>query len=118
VAKTRIDAVTFVGRSGKRYAFRVYVWDTPFKSLPAVFVVASRHIEPGKDPSYEPIFVGATADLTKTFDGHPRTDCFQMYYANVVAVLKETDTGTRERISQDLIASLAPPCNADDAEQL
>jgi hypothetical protein len=115
VAKTRIDAVTFVGRSGKRYDFRVYVWDTKFKSLPAIFVVASRHIEPGEDPRYEPVFVGTTADLTKAFDDHPRTDCFQMYYANVVAVLKEPDEDSRERISRDLIDGLAPPCNADDA---
>jgi hypothetical protein len=115
VAKTRIDVVTFVGRSGKRYDFRVYVWETKFKSLPAVFVVASRHIEPGEEPRYEPLFVGATADLTKTFQKHPRTDCFQMYYANVVAVLKEPDAATRERVSQDLLESLAPPCNADDA---
>jgi hypothetical protein len=118
VAKTRIDSVTFVGRSGKRYDFRVYVWETKFKSLPAVFVVASRHIEPGEDPRYEPVFVGATADLTKTFDGHPRTDCFQMYYANVVAVLKEPDPRLRDGISRDLIESLAPPCNAADAELL
>ena len=118
MAKTRIDAVTFVGRSGKRYDFRVYVWETKFKSLPAVFVVASRHIEPGEDPRYEPVFVGATADLTKAFDGHPRTDCFQMYLANVVAVLKEPDAAARERISQDLVQSLAPPCNAADAEKL
>jgi hypothetical protein len=115
VAKTRIDAVTFVGRSGTRYDFRVYVWDTKFKSLPAVFVVASRHIEPGESPRYEPVFVGATDDLTRTFEGHPRTDCFQMYYANVIAVLKEPDAGSRGLISRDLIESLAPPCNADDA---
>jgi hypothetical protein len=119
VARTaRIDAVTFVGRSGKRYDFRVYIWGTQFKSLPAVFVVASRHIEPGESPRYEPLFVGATQDLSKTLEGHPRTDCFQMYYANVVGVLKEGDPATRERITQDLLESLAPPCNAAEAASL
>lgn len=115
---TKIDAVTFVGRSGDRYEFRVYVWDTKFKSLPAVFVVAARHIEPGQEPRYEPLFVGETGDLSKTFANHPRSDCFQMYYANVVGVLKEQDAAARGRMSRDLIDALGPPCNAPDAELL
>jgi hypothetical protein len=117
VAKTtRIDAVTFAGRSGKDYEFRVYVWDTKFKSLPGVYVVASRSIEPGESPRYEPLFVGAAADLSKTFKSHPRSDCFQMYYANVVGVLMVTDADHREQIARDLADGLSPPCNAADAD--
>jgi hypothetical protein len=41
-----------------------------------------------------------------------------MYYANVVGVLKEGDPATRERITQDLLESLAPPCNAAEAASL
>jgi hypothetical protein len=117
VAKTtRIDAVTFSGRSGKDYEFRVYVWDTKFKSLPGVYVVASRSMEPGESPRYEPLFVGSAADLSKMFKGHPRSDCFQMYYANVVGVLKVTDAESRDAIMRDLAEGLAPPCNAADAD--
>jgi len=113
---TKIDAVTLAGRSGKGYEFRVYVWDTKFKSLPGVYVVASRSIEPGQSPRYEPVFVGTAADLSKTFKNHPRGECFQMYYANVVGVLKATDPDTREKIARDLTEGLAPPCNAADAD--
>lgn len=113
---TKIDAVTFAGASGTQYEFRVYVWDTKFKSLPGVYVVASRSIEPGQDARYESVFVGSAPDLSRVFKSHPRGDCFQMYYANVIGVLKEPDAGARDRISADLIAALAPPCNADDAE--
>ena len=116
MTKTKIDAVTFAGRSGKQYEFRVYVWDTKFKALPGVYVVASRTIEPDQPPLYESVFVGAASDLSKTFKNHPRSDCFQMYYANVIGVLKEADEKKRELISADLIEGLAPPCNADDAE--
>jgi len=112
---TRIDAVTFTGKSGKQYDFRVYVWDTKFKALPGVYVVASRSIEPGQAPTYESIFIGASADLSKTFKNHPRSDCFQMYYANVIGVLKVPDEKVREQVSADLIEGLAPPCNAADA---
>jgi hypothetical protein len=117
VAKTtKIDAVTFAGRSGKDYAFRVYVWETKFKALPGVYVVASRSIEPGQSPRYDTVFVGTTSDLSKTFKSHPRNDCFQMYYANVVGVLKEADAENRERIARDLTEGLSPPCNAADAD--
>jgi len=116
VAKTKIDAVTFSGASGRQYEFRVYVWGTKFKSVPGVYVVVSRTMEPGANPRYESVFVGSASDLSKAFENHPRGDCFQMYYANVVGVLKEPDAGAREKISADLIKGLAPPCNADDAE--
>ena len=113
---TKIDAVTFAGASGKQYEFRVYVWDTKFKALPGVYVVASRTMEPGQDARYESVFVGSASDLSKAFKSHPRSDCFQMYYANVIGVLKEPDATVREKISADLIGALAPPCNANDAE--
>lgn len=113
---TKIDSVTFAGASGTAYEFRVYVWDTKFKALPGVYVVASRSMEPGQNPRYESVFVGSATDLSKALSNHPRADCFQMYYANVIGVLSEGDASSREKISADLIASLAPPCNADDAE--
>jgi hypothetical protein len=116
VAKTKIDAVTFAGRSGRAYDFRVYVWDTKFKTLPGVYVVAARSIEPGQDARYEAIFVGPAADLSQAIKTHARSDCFTLHYANVVGVLKEPDAHAREAIVADLIAGLAPPCNASDAE--
>jgi hypothetical protein len=113
---TRIDTVTFAGQSGREYELRVYVWDTKFKALPGVYVVASRSIEAGSPPSYQPLFVGTAEDLSKVFKQHPRTDCFQMHYANTIGVLKEPDAAQRERIARDLLDGLSPPCNADDAD--
>ncbi len=114
--KTKIDAVTLAGRSGRSYEFRVYVWETKFKTLPGVYVVASRSMDPGQPARYEALFVGATADLSKVFKTHPRNDCFQLHYANVIGVLKEADGPAREAIVADLTTGLEPPCNAPDAE--
>jgi hypothetical protein len=112
---TKIDAIKLRGASGTEYVFRVYVWETRFKSLPAVYAVASRNIEPGRPASYDPVFVGTADDLSEiTLADHPRSECFQMYLANVVAVLREEDAAARERIAADLIAALAPPCNSPD----
>ena len=110
---TKIDGVTLTGRSGRKYDLRIYVWDTKFKALPGVYVVASRSIEPGAAPTYQPVFVGMADDLSKAFKKHPRSDCFQMHYANVIGVLKETDGNARAQIAADLIGGLAPPCNSE-----
>lgn len=112
---TKIDQVTFVGGSGRRYDCRIYVWDTKFKSVPGVYVVASRTMDPGQPPRYEALFVGEAADLSAAVKSHPRDECFQMYLANVVGVVKEENAGKRAEILADLLAGLAPPCNASDA---
>jgi hypothetical protein len=112
---TKIDQVAFAGGSGRSYECRVYVWDTKFKSVPGVYVVASRTMDPGQPASYEALFVGEAADLSAALKSHPRQECFTMYYANVVGVLKEEDADTRAAILADLLAGLTPPCNAADA---
>jgi len=116
MAKTKIDSVTLTGRSGRAYDFRVYVWDTKFKALPGVYVVASRSVEPGNTPTYAPLFIGAADDLSKAFKNPARADCFQLHYANVIGVLKEPDAHARDAVATDLIVALDPPCNAPDAD--
>jgi hypothetical protein len=112
---TKIDEVAFAGRSGTRYDFRIYVWETKFKAVPGVYVVAARTVEPGQRAQYAPLFVGEAADLSSALKGHSRDECFQMYYGNVVGVLKEDDDARRSSILSDLLGGLAPPCNAIDA---
>ena len=112
---TKIDQIALAGGSGASYDFRVYVWETKFKAIPGVYVVASRTIEPGQPPQYQPLFVGQTADLSAALRGHPRDECFQMYLGNVIGVLKESDDARRTSILSDLLDGLAPPCNAADA---
>jgi hypothetical protein len=113
---TRIDTVSLTGRSGRQYEFRMYVWDTKFKALPGVYVVAARTIEPGQKATYAPLFIGAAGDLSRALKNHPRNDCFQMYLANVVGVLREELDGARDDIAADLVDGLAPPCNTNDSE--
>ena len=79
-----------------------------------IFVMA-REIEPHKAPSYTPIYVGMTDDLSQIFEGHDKAECFQMYYANTVAVVPESDPLEQIRIEQDLLKRLNPTCNAHDS---
>jgi hypothetical protein len=112
---TKIDELTLAGRSGQRYEFRIYVWTTKFKAVAGVYVVAARTIEPGQKAKYEPLFVGAAKNLSAVLKDHPREECFQMYLANVIGVLKEDNEEARTTILADLLDGLAPACNAPDA---
>jgi hypothetical protein len=112
---TKIDQVALAGRSGQRYDFRIYVWTTKFKAVSGVYVVAARTIEPGQPAKYEPLFVGTAKDLSGVLKNHPRDECFQMYLANVIGVLKEDNEEARATILADLLDGLAPPCNAPGA---
>lgn len=111
-----IDQLRFTGQSGRSYELRLYVWETRFRASPAVYIVTERTIEPGAAPAYNPIFVGTTSDLSTIFVDHPHQDCFDLYYANTIAVLPETDAVSRVAIVHDLVAALQPPCNSSDAE--
>jgi hypothetical protein len=111
IKTTKIDEVTFAGRSGTRYDFRIYVWETKFKPVPGVYVVASRTIEPGQRAQYAPLYVGEAPDLSAALKNHSRDECFQMYYGNVIGVLKEHDDARRTSILTDLLDGLTPPCN-------
>jgi hypothetical protein len=115
VKTTKIDDIKLAGRSGQRYEFRVYVWDTKFKAVPGVYVVASRTIEPGQPAQYAPLFAGEARDVSSALKDHARDECFQMYYANVVGVLKEDNDAHRAAIVTDLLGGLTLPCNAADA---
>ena len=110
----KLDTATFTGRSGREYSFRIYPWEHQFKALPAVYVVTERAVEPNSAPTFSPVYVGLTADLSQIFAGHEKHECFQMYYANTIAVLPEADAAGRARIEQDLVAALNPPCNGGD----
>lgn len=108
----KIDTLVYTGRSGRRYEFRLYVWRTALKPVPAVYVVTERVVEPGEAPSYKPVFVGGTDDVSRIFAGHTQQDCFDLHYANTLGVLYEPDAAARAAIELDLVAALAPPCNA------
>lgn len=109
-----LDSITFPGRDGREYRFRVYRWGNEFKPLPAVYIVSERVVDPAKAPRYTPIFIGVTDDLSQAFRRHPKNECLQMYLANTIAVLPERSLPKRLQIAKELAEALEPPCNRDD----
>ena len=109
----KLDTLTFVGQSGHKYRFKVYSWGHQLKPLPAVYVVTERVVEPDAPPTYSPVFIGITDDLLRVFEKHVKSECFEVYYANTIAVLPVPELGLRSKIVNDLFDALKPPCNSD-----
>jgi hypothetical protein len=110
-----IDTVTLVGKSGRKYQFRIYPLKHRFKVLSGVYAVMERVIEPRSTPKYSTIYVGETENLAAVFSGHEKSECFEMYYANTIGVLPEADAAERVAIANDLRGALDPPCNRADS---
>ncbi len=110
----KLGTLPLTGRSGRRYEFRLYVWRTALRAVPAVYVVTERVVEPQCEPTYNVVFVGSTEDISDLFQGHTQQDCFDLHYANTVGVLHEPDAVIREAIERDLVEALSPPCNSGD----
>ncbi len=110
----KLGTLALTGRSGRSYEFRLYVWRTVLKAVPAVYVVTERVIEPQREPTYNVVFVGNTEDVSGIFGGHVQQDCFDLHYANALGVLHEPDPAQREAIERDLVDALSPPCNVGE----
>ena len=110
----KLDSVTFPGRSGREYRFRIYPWENEFKPLPGVYIVTERVVEPGKAPMYTPIYLGVTDDLSQAFENHTKNKCFQMHLANTIAALPVRSLLDGLRIAKELADTLKPPCNQND----
>jgi hypothetical protein len=106
-----IDTLTLAGKSGRTYQLRIYPWKHAFKRLAGVYAVMERAIESRTTPTYSTIYVGETENVRAIFAGHEKRECFEMYFANTIGVLPESDAAQRAAIADDLRAALDPPCN-------
>jgi hypothetical protein len=110
-----LDTLTLVGKSGRKYEFRIYPLKHRFKRLSGVYAVMERVVEPRSAPKYSTVYVGETVDLASVLSGHAKAECFEMYFANTIGVFPEADATKRAAIADDLSGALAPPCNRADS---
>jgi hypothetical protein len=107
----KIGTLDFTGISGHKYTFNVYPLNREHKEKEAVYVVTHRTIKADASVDHELIFIGATDNIKKTIEKHPRKACFEKEVANCVCVYWEDHADTRQKISDDLKNFYHPPCN-------
>jgi len=70
------------GASGRKYAFLVYPWGTPFKALGGVYAVTRGTANQSGGQTHTIVYVGQTGDLSERFDDHHKAACFGRNKAN------------------------------------
>jgi hypothetical protein len=108
---SKIESISLKGKSGKKYLFYVYHFDTSFKELGAVYIVTRRYKNINGRFLYEKIYIGQTENLSLCFINHTQEDCFNQYSANCICTCAEESEKIRLDIKSDLIENYNPPCN-------
>ncbi|PKN00326.1 MAG: hypothetical protein CVU78_01830 [Elusimicrobia bacterium HGW-Elusimicrobia-2] len=108
----QLGKITFTGKSGNKYDFIAYSWDTNFKEgYGAVYFITKRTQKATGGYNHVEIYVGETEDLSTRFDNHHKEDCFKKYNANCKCIHGEQNKETRLAIEKDLIDNYNLPCN-------
>ncbi|MBX3703938.1 MAG: hypothetical protein KF822_09210 [Steroidobacteraceae bacterium] len=99
----------WIGASGRKYRYAVYMVGTVFGPGPANFVFA-RETRPGL---YAAVHIGHTGDLSEPFDNHLAMQCIRLNRATHIHVkLSTAPEEVRRAECSDLIAEWSPPCNS------
>lgn len=98
----------WVGASGQKYRYTVYMFGTAFGPGAANYIFA-RETRPGQ---YLPVYIGQTRDLSEPFDNHLAMQCIRLNRATHIHVkLSTAPEEVRRAERSDLIAEWNPPCN-------
>jgi len=108
---SKIGTLDFTGKTGHIYTFNVYPMNHQMPEKEAVYFVTHRTIKADSSVDHFLLFVGATSNLSKEFEKHSKSDCFNREAANCICVYWEEHADTREKIKEDLLMHYHPPCN-------
>jgi hypothetical protein len=106
-----LGRMTFTGKSGRTYQFKVFPFGTRFRKRSGVYVIGSRTIGVNGSHRIEPIYVGRTEDFSQPFEKHHKAKGFAEEGADCICVQSDTAEESRLAKEQDLVAALHPSCN-------
>jgi hypothetical protein len=98
------------GKSGEKYCFQSWSFDTRFRSVGAVFFVSKRLFNDKNfhRASHHAIYIGQTACMSEPMGTVSQIDAFEKHGANCVCVFPASDEAQRMSIVEDLIAGQQP----------
>ncbi len=110
-----MTSVTCTGASGRSYSFELHPWGVPFLPLSGVYI-AARATSPNR---WEALYVGETQSFhDRVYAGlgsHDRMKRARDRGATHIGVYFTFDDSERLRIESELIHTLMPPCNQQNA---
>ena len=107
---SKLSTIEIAGKSGSKYSFDVYPYESNWAEVGAVYAVTKRTVQNGSG-SHNFIYVGHTDNLKERHTSHHKADCFARQSANCLCVHVEAVEETRLTIEADLLAGHVWPCN-------
>jgi hypothetical protein len=107
-----LGTLTLTGASGTKYEFEVYLKETTFNDVGAVYAVTSRFKIP-TGFNHNVVYIGQTGDLSKRFYDHHREECFDRRGWNCICVHRDNNEASRLKKESDLIEGQNPICNRE-----
>ena len=108
---SKIATLTVSGKSGNKYDFDVYSFNTSFKAIGAVYLITERTKKSDGGGSHSYIYVGETDDLSTRFNSHHKAACFTRQNANCKCIFAEESENKRLSIESDILDNDNFPCN-------
>ena len=95
------------GKSGEKYCFQTWSYNTRFRSVGAVFFVSKRLFNDKNfhRASHQIIYIGQTANMSEPMGPVTQLEAFEKQGVNCVCVYAAADEAQRVNILEDLIAA-------------
>ena len=104
---TAVQTCTWLGKSGKAYAYKVYKIGTEFNDIGGNYIFAKLTQANKLTPQY----VGETQSLKDRLPNHEKLPCAKRNGATHIHVHANGSSAARLAEEKDLIAAFNPPCN-------
>jgi hypothetical protein len=107
---SKFGDLIMTGKSGEKYCFQSWSYQTRFRSVGAVFFVSKRLFNDKnyQRASHQIVYIGQTANMSAPMGPTTQLDTFEKHGVNCVCVYPATDEAQRVAIVEDLIASHHP----------
>jgi hypothetical protein len=110
VAVAKFANLILTGKSGERYCFQTWPYQTCFRPVGAVFFITRRVLTNAtfRRAHHEVIHVGQTSNMSDPLGTPADIAAFEKHGANCVCVYPATDEAYRIGMVKDLVASHRP----------
>jgi hypothetical protein len=101
------QTLSLTGKSGKIYAFELYVLNTSFREVGGLYAFSKQ----ATATTHTIIYIGHTQDLSSRFTNHHKEECIDGQGATYISVCQMPNEIDRLVAEKDLLANYNCPCN-------
>lgn len=107
----KLSILTLTGKSGNKYKFDVYPFDSELENKNCVYVISNRYLNDDNKFTHKIIYIDSSNDVIQTKNNLKENKCIIEKDPNCFSVCIENVEEKRIQIEKDLKEYYNPPCN-------